>query len=225
MSEVKLLVSLRLEGRVVLSLISGLWGLSDYPKRFTELRQLLGVSDPGLSKALRRLQAEGIIERTDLGYRVNPRLRNRLSDSLRSLYSLFLLERMRLVVEDLQRFNQIISLVVFGSVAQGRADYDSDVDLLVVVEKWDEPLELGIREAVSKLTVRLGVPIEPVVLSTSGLRILLRQELQFLFGILEGYIVLYDKADIAEALRAKEEEVESRYEYHREVPIWMPRTR
>lgn len=104
------LASLRLEGKVVLSLIGGFWGLGDYPKRFTELRWILSVSDPGLSKALRRLQVEGIVMRDDRGlYHVKSELRDSLGALLRPFYGSFLLERMRLVVEGLRRFNGIFN--------------------------------------------------------------------------------------------------------------------
>jgi len=226
MSILESLALLKLEGKVVLSLISGFWGLGDYPKRFTELKHVLRVSDPGLSKALRRLQIKGIIKRDDEGlYHVNPEFRTRLGALLQPFYSNFLLERARLIAEDLQQYNEIVSLIVFGSVAQGKANYDSDIDLLIVVQEWEEPLEQTIREATSKLAVRIGLPIDSIVVSTSSLNTLLQQELQFLFGILQGYIILYDRSNIARSFHAKMEEVKGKYEYFEEIPLWLPRMR
>jgi len=220
------LASLRLEGKVVLSLTSGFWGLGDYPKRFTELRWILSVSDPGLSKAFRRLQGEGIVMRNDRGlYHVKPELRDSLGTLLRPFYSSFLLERMRLVVEGLRRFNGIVALIVFGSVAQGKVNYDSDVDLLIVTDEGSESLEEEVHKTVSQMVSKMGIPIEVTIISLEDLKILLRHELQFLFGLLQGYIFLYDRVGAVGLLNAKEEDVKKRYEYHGEVPIWLPRTK
>lgn len=220
------LASLKLEGKIILALITSPLGLGDCPKRFIELKRLLNVSDPGLSKALRKLRAENIIVRDAQGlYYVSPEHRVRLGTFLQPLYSHYLLERMQLVAEELQNFNEIVALIVFGSVAQGKANYDSDIDLLVVTQKWEEQVEQRILEVISKLAIKVGVPVEPIVISTSGLNTLLQQELQFLFGLLQGYTFIYDKANIAKRLHAKKEELESKYEYYEEIPIWLPRVK
>ncbi|MEA2089464.1 MAG: nucleotidyltransferase domain-containing protein [Thermoproteota archaeon] len=215
-----------MRGKIVLSLIGGFWGLGDYPKRFSELKWILDVSDPGLAKALKDLRRGGVIERDDeRRYYVKPELRTDLGNLLRSLYSHFLLERTHLIAEQLQRFNSIVSIVVFGSVAQGKADYGSDVDLLVIVDEWNRSVERRINTAISRLTVKMGIPVEQIVISNSGFENLLHHELQFLFGLLEGYIVLYDKGDVTELLHLKEDEIKKEYEYVKEIPIWIPRVR
>lgn len=223
---VELLASLRLEGKVVLSLISGFWGLGDYAKRFAELKRSLSVSDPGLSKALRRLQVEGVVIRDDRKlYHVKPELRDSLGTLLRPFCSSFLLERTRQVVEGLRRFDGVASSIVFGSVAQGKASYDSDVDLLIITDGGDENLEEEVHKTISQMVSEMGIPIEVTIISLEGLKVLLQHELQFLFGLLQGYISLYDRVGAVRLLNAKEEDVKTRYEYKEEVPIWLPRTK
>lgn len=224
MSLSKRLVSLKLEGKIVLSLISGFWGLGDYPRRFSELKRVLNVSDPGLYKALRRIEAEGIIERNgQRRYHVKPELRDQAGKLLRPLYNDYLLERARLIAENLQQLEGVVLIIVFGSVAQGKADFDSDVDMLVVVDEWEESSERRIHETISRLAVEMGVPVEAVVVSAAGIKALLEHEFQFLFGLLEGYIILYDKANVAKLLHTKEQEIKSKYEYHEEASLWLPR--
>ena len=218
------MVSLKLEGKIVLSLISGFWGLGDYPRRFSELKRVLNVSDPGLYKALRRIEAEGIIERNgQRRYHVKPELRDHVGKLLRPLYNDYLLERARLIAENLQQLEGVVLIIVFGSVAQGKADFDSDVDMLVVVDEWEESSERRIHETISRLAVEMGVPVEAVVVSAAGIKALLEHEFQFLFGLLEGYIILYDKANVAKLLHTKEQEIKSKYEYHEEASLWLPR--
>jgi len=218
------LVSLKLEGKIVLSLITGFWGLGDYPKRFSELKRILNVSDPGLFKALQRTKAEGIVVRNAQGrYHVKPELRDQAGKLLRPLYNDFLLERAQLIAENLQQFKGIVSLIVFGSVAQGKADFDSDVDMLVVVDEWEESSEQRIHETISRLAVEMGIPVEAIVISVTGIKTLLGREFQFLFGLLQGYVILYDRTNITKLLHAKEQEIESEYEYCEEVHLWLPR--
>ena len=114
-------------------------------------------------------------------------------------------------------------IIVFGSVAQGRADFDSDVDMLVVVDEWEESSERGIHETISRLAVEMGIPVEAIVVSATGIKALLEHEFRFLFGLLEGYIILYDKANVTKLLHTKEQEIKSKYEYHEEVSLWLPR--
>ena len=224
MSLSKRLVSLKLEGKIVLSLISGFWGLGDYPKRFSELKRVLNVSDPGLYKALRRIKAEGIIERNgQRRYHVKPELRDQAGKLLRPLYNDYLLERARLIAENLLQLEGVMLIIVFGSVAQGKADFGSDVDMLVVVDEWEESSEQRIHETISRLAVEMGIPVEAIVVSATGIKALLEHEFQFLFGLLEGYIILYDKANVAKLLHTKEQEIKSKYEYHEEVSLWLPR--
>lgn len=216
---------MNLEGKVTLSLISGFWGTSDYPKRFSELRRTLHVSDPGLAKALRRLQSAGVVDHDKGLYYVRREWRDRLWRFLKAFYNDFLLGRARTVSNRLRQFEGVVSVVLFGSVAQGKATSGSDIDLLVVVESWGEQLERDIRRTASELAATMGVSIDVLVISTKGLRVLLKKDLQLLFGILEGYVLLYDRGGVEKSLSAKEREARSKYEYHEEVPVWLPRMR
>jgi predicted nucleotidyltransferase len=130
-----------------------------------------------------------------------------------------------LVVDSLRQVAGVDSIIAFGSVAQGKASYDSDVDLLITVSKWKKPLEERIHDIISKWTVKMGIPIEAIVISTSAIVDLVKREYQLLFGLLQGYIPLYDKVGIATILHSKKEEIESKYEYHEDVSLWLPRTR
>jgi len=224
MSLSKRLVSLKLEGKIVLSLISGFWGLGDYPKRFSELKRVLNVSDPGLYKALQRIKAEGIVEcNGHRRYHVKPEFRDRAGKLLRPLYNDYLLERARLIAENLQQLEGVMLIIIFGSVAQGKADFDSDVDMLVVVDEWEESSERRIHETISRLAVEMGIPVEAIVVSATSIKALLEHEFQFLFGLLEGYVILYDKANVTKLLHVKEQEIKSKYEYHEGVSLWLPR--
>jgi predicted nucleotidyltransferase len=115
------------------------------------------------------------------------------------------------------------SIIAFGSVAQGRASYGSDIDLLITVNKWKRPLEEKIYGIVSRWAVRMGIAIEAIVISTSAITDFVEREHQFLFGLLQGYVPLYDRAGIVRILDSKKEEVESKYEYHEGIPLWFPR--
>ncbi len=89
--------------------------------------------------------------------------------------------------------NRLVSLVVFGSVAKGKATPESDVDLLIVLE--DKPKSsyetyMDFYENVEsklKSLEKLGMRLSPIFLRKSSLR----EDIPWLWGT--EFIVLYDK--------------------------------
>jgi len=119
-----------------------------YQERFfKELVKEVGVGVGPLSSTLRALVAHGLVEEKMIGkrhfYKAN------LQDSLgRSLYDLFSIERkldipgnLRAALDEFvsklrnQSEEKLLSAVVFGSVATGRAKAGSDLDLLLVFDR------------------------------------------------------------------------------------------
>jgi predicted nucleotidyltransferase/uncharacterized protein (UPF0332 family) len=116
-----------------------------YQERFfKELVKEVGVGVGPLSSALRILVSQGLVEERIVGkqhfYKAN--LQNSFT---RSLYNLFSVERkleipanLRIALDEFvtklrdQAKANLLSVVLFGSVASGRAKPESDIDLLLV---------------------------------------------------------------------------------------------
>lgn len=218
------LATLKAEGKVALAMTSGFWGLDNFPESFSELKRVVGLSDPALAKALRKLLQAKVLERiADGGYRLNPGSRSELQALLRPFYSRLYIEQARFVTKKLMRFKEVLAVLVFGSAAQGKAAWGSDTDLLIVLRDRDEKLEKRIGKIVSDMCLERNVAFEEVFISLEGLKTIVKRELQFLFGLVEGWYCLLDRVNIDELLRVKEKEIKRKYEYDEDVRAWLPK--
>ena len=118
-----------------------------------------------LTARLRNLTEKGLIESTTEGYRLSRSGREavdileRLNEiSGRSRFSIKNAERIphRLYVDLIERYceilydryrSRLISIALFGSIARGNWERDSDIDLIIVLEGWkNTPIWMRIRE-------------------------------------------------------------------------------
>ena len=212
----------RAEGKVALAMSSGFWGLNNFPKSFSEFKRVIGLSDPALAKALKKLLQARVIERTANGrYRLSPERRGKLQALLRPFYSGHYIEQAGLIAEKLRTFRKVVAVIVFGSTAQGKAAWDSDTDLLIVLKDRDEKLENRIRKLISELCLKLNVMFEEIFISLEGLRTIVNREHRFLFGLVKGYRCLLDRAKVGDLLERKGTEIRSKYKYIEEVGMWL----
>lgn len=132
-------------------------------------------SRSALRKALEQLSAAGVLARRELSgvhlYEIN-----RDHDLLPGLEALFHVEADRfaalrsLLDEELREAGvreRVVSVIVFGSMARGDADEDSDLDLLVVVAEQADaaPVEDALLDIAEPVRARFGFRISPLVLS------------------------------------------------------------
>ncbi len=67
------------------------------PRTFTELKKLTGLSDAGLYKALKSLESQNYIKKTEMGYIITP-------DGMRSLgYSVLKFSGITIIYENVER--------------------------------------------------------------------------------------------------------------------------
>jgi uncharacterized protein len=162
------------------------WLLSHPDERFfvRQLASLLEEDSTNLSRELARLAELGVVTSSQEGkqkyYRANPRCP--VFPELRGL----VLKTSGLgdvLRESLQPFaERIETAFVFGSFASGRADADSDLDLMVVGAVTLRELV----EALGQAQDRLGREVNPVVYPVAEMRDKLSQGHRFLSSVLEG---------------------------------------
>ena len=97
----------------------------------------------------------------------------------------------RRMVDKLVREYQPEKVILFGSYARGTPDPDSDVDLLIIKETSERPIDR--RLAVAKIVSdpECFVPFQPLVLTPEELAERLRVGDQFVREIVQGGEVLY----------------------------------
>jgi len=214
MKQLPKLVEITPEGRIVAALFDG-------SKTYGELKSLTGLSDRWLSKKLGELHPTQIIERYGKFYRLkNPvEIINSHPIFTQLLHKGLPLEvKARLIASEVCRDEQVVAVALFGSVAKGKANEESDIDLLIVTEGEAED---KLTETVHKLMFKYDVPIEAVFLTYNDLIANLQAKTTFSFGLLEAYQVLYDRGGVEGILSIKKRELEKEWVYDREVETWI----
>ena len=102
--------------------------------------------------------------------------------------------------EDIERVAREIAekfdperIILFGSYAYGTPSDDSDVDLLVVMDTEEDPVEVAVRV---RLALDVHFPMDLLVRTPETLRQRIEWEDWFLREIVEKGEVLYEKAHV-----------------------------
>jgi len=191
------------EGKIVHTLSSG-------KKSFSELVKTTGLSERWLSIKLKQLLQLGVVKLSSNGYQVdNERLHAILIPSLKETAWIAAYE----VVE---KHPQVLSVLLYGSVAKGQVHEESDVDLLVISEN---PLDLVDDEY--EISMKYGVAFEMTSVALTEFLAMLHFKSALLFGILEGYDVLFDRAGITTLLKVSKGEICKNWLYSKDEELWL----
>ncbi|MCR4425976.1 MAG: nucleotidyltransferase domain-containing protein [Firmicutes bacterium] len=129
------------------------------------------------------------------------------------------------IVRDIvSTIGDVKAIILFGSRARSvEEDETADIDLLVVAENL--PDSRTRRRHIGIALHELGEHmwrVSPILLTPEELEMNMERELPIMFGICEGYRVLYGEVP---KLREFCERVERDYEYQKEWRSWISRRR
>jgi len=208
--------------------------------RFKDLKSV--IKNPRtLSFKLRKLERLKLVENINLGYRLTQkgletcRILEELNKTLYSsefkvknvekiphMYFAPLIKRYCEILNDLLK-ERLVSIMLFGSIARGDWDMNSDIDMLVIADGWDgEPVWERIRE-LRKAKEKLEESLEyqealragywPIIQNFPlSLKEAKRFNRIYLDAVIDG-IILYDKDNfltgLLQSLRKKLEEMGS----------------
>ncbi len=191
-------------------------------KSYTELRAATKLSDRWLSKKLKELTSSGLITQI-LGKKyqlTNPTVIVHsdpvFAEFLQSRSSLSL--RARLIAEELSRVEGVLAVVLFGSVAKGKATTESDIDLMIISES---ELEDRLNDTLYELMFRYDAPVEGLFLTYEELLMSLQEKSALALGILEAYRILYDRAGLEMLLALKKQQIQEEWTYDEEAEAWI----
>lgn len=197
------LFALTPEGRILRALSIG-------EKSFSELVKATGLSERWLSVKLKKLVQLGVVKFSGDAYLVDhEKLHAILIPSLRETAWIA-------AHEIVERHPQVLSVLLYGSVAKGNTYEESDVDILVVSE---DALDLADDEY--EISMKHGVVFEITSITLSEFLAILHFKSALLFGILEGYDVLFDRAGITALLKISAKNIYKDWRYDKGEGLWL----
>jgi predicted nucleotidyltransferase len=96
------------------------------------------------------------------------------------------------IVDKVKQQYQPSKIVLFGSYAYGQPDRDSDIDLLIIKDTAERPLNRRVTVTRIVSDSKRLIPFEPIVLTSAEVHERLRIGDQFLKEILDKGEVLYE---------------------------------
>jgi predicted nucleotidyltransferase len=84
-------------------------------------------------------------------------------------------------------------VILFGSRASGNAGPDSDLDLLVIKDTSDRPIDRWVEVRRILSDPKRSIPVDTLVLTPTEVADRVAMGDQFVAGILESGVVLYDR--------------------------------
>jgi len=138
-----------------------------------EIARRLNMVQSQVSTVIRQLVAAGVVEARQAAPAVLYTFSGRDEPLVAALRGLFVQEQARTeaVLDTLRDgVHGLLSVIMFGSAARGAPRSDSDVDLLVVVERADEATHDRVDELLGRLEAERLVPLSWLVADVDQLR-------------------------------------------------------
>jgi predicted nucleotidyltransferase len=174
-----------------------------------EIARKVGLSAPACHETLKKLDARGLVRFRRVSnvhlYKINPdnylvqNVFARLFEAEAAMPKQVAAVVRRSLVDPPEP--DIISIVLFGSMARGAPQLGSDLDLLIVLPTKEglKALEPRVERLRALLFKRFSVPLSPYIQSLSELRRKYDRKLPLIRGILKDGLTIYGK-DIEELL-------------------------
>ena|SRR3989344_7947194 len=153
--------------KVKIKLIRTLYKFKDRSFTLSELSRYSGITRQGIIKALDDLSGMNIIKLERIGNSIVIRLnRNEFTNKILKIYELEedTLNELIEVLKSYFKDKNIISLALFGSIAKGEENFNSDIDLLIITK--NKKLASKISEKCNlKMINKFGNVLMPYILN------------------------------------------------------------
>jgi len=196
-------------------------------KSFTMLKRETDLSSRWLSRTLDKLLKDNLVQKSGSLYELaslksmRETVRSELDELNRNVALMFPSVGMHgkavRAADLISKEPGVIGVILFGSVAKGTSNLESDIDLLVIcAEKSD------LTDIVYDAMVNVEAPIEALTMTFKQFLINLIDEPTMIFGVIEAYEVLHDRFNMIKGLlNWKEEDIKKRWFYDTEEEIWL----
>lgn len=179
-------------------------------KTYSELKSLTGLSDRWLTIKLKILEGLGVVQKTGNRYKLTAF--NLTEDSP--------LTKISLISTELYLLKGVLALILFGTFARNEFREDSDIDFVIVIERYP----LFPKRVELKLEKKYEIPIDAFWFSYDDFIKNLMEDSWLVFGLVEGCKVIFDKKNnVLPVLEYKKIEVKRKWFYDEEAEAWIPR--
>lgn len=165
------------------------WGLSDISKESA-------VSKTTVWRAVNRLEEKNFISTSEVGKSKIVEVKNR--EVLKRILKLSRAEidelegAAEIFVEEVGEIEGVKKCVLFGSVARGTADLNSDIDILILLQDEDEKTEDEISQIAERISSEESVRIMPDVMEKERFELMEKHGDSFAENIEKEGIILYE---------------------------------
>ncbi|MBS3782241.1 MAG: nucleotidyltransferase domain-containing protein [Candidatus Thermoplasmatota archaeon] len=174
--------------------------LMEYPDRDWGLNDIVEeseVSKTTVWRSVNRLEERNYVFTSEVGKSKLVKVKNRkvLKRILKASRAEIdeLEEAAKRFVEEIQKFEEVKKCVLFGSVARGTADLNSDIDILILLQGRDEKTEDEISQIAEKISSEESVRIMPDLMEKERFELMEKHEDGFAENIKEEGITLYEE--------------------------------
>lgn len=184
--------------------------LMESPLRYGELKEKTGISDAWLSRKLRELQKLGIVTSKGEKYFLEW---GKFGEALKNEKN----HLAQMIAQEIARTHNVVAVILFGSLARNQGREEADIDLLVVtIENDFNPIKTAIQ-----ILHKFSVAIDILHIRLDEMLRWLHDPPPILFGILNGYEILYEEGYIGPLLKKLKEQTLKNWTYIPEKELWL----
>jgi len=174
--------------------------LMEFPDRNWSLRDISdesGVPKTTVWRAVNRLEERNFVSTSEVGKSKMVEVKNR--DVLKKILKLSraeideLEEVAKRFVEEIKEIEGVKRCVLFGSVARGTADLNSDIDILVLLREEVKKIEEEISQIAERINSEESVRIMPDIMEEERFELMEKHEDSFAENIEKEGIKLYEE--------------------------------
>lgn len=187
-------IEVLLGSRAKVGVLRALWRHRGKEFTIRELAKFLGLSHAGVRKALMELEKINVVAIKTIGKSHTVKL-NGASYAARIVEEIFKLEEgtldeLKRTLKEGLNIPEVISAALFGSVARGKGEPLSDIDLLVITDRRERMDEV-ISHLQGEIALRFGNTLMPYYLSKEEFKGKMNTPL--IRQILESHVLIYGK--------------------------------
>jgi len=153
--------------------------LINYPNRewtIKELSKESEVSKPTVWRKIKRLEKKGFIEKSKKGRTIvvevkNPRLLRNIIRGTQP-HNEAKKEVAKEFAQEIKKLPGVNKVILYGSVARGTADEESDIDILVLTKKDNEETQREVESIADKISSKESFKIMPDITTNSKFKIM-----------------------------------------------------